>query len=130
MVIVGAVFDGLSAAMLWIASATYVAACAAPTNRGFFFGFSYAFFLCGMAIANLITWRFLTSLDQVDTVTTLVAVCSLLSALACVCLFSISEPLICQSDEDQGHILQASELSKVNDYFTNKSGVSTVVDSL
>ena len=129
LAVIGAIFSGFGAAVLWISSATYAAVCAAPTNRGFFFGFSYALFLCAMSVANIITWSLLSSLNEKRTVATAIAICTILSFHSIIFMFCIDEPLICQSDEDQGHILQASELSKVNDYFTNKSGASYMQES-
>ena len=64
VVIIGAIFDGLGIAILYIASVTYAAICAAPMNRGFFFGFSYASICGAMAFADLITAGLVTSFDQ------------------------------------------------------------------
>ena len=100
VVIIGAAVDGLSSAIILIASATYAAACSAPTNRGFFFGFFYATYLGTVTVANLISWSLLTSLDQNSTITVLVSICSLASVFSCICLFFIKEPLVYQSDED------------------------------
>jgi MFS family permease len=49
-----AAVNGFGAGILWVAQGKYVADCASDSNKGFFFGYFWAFFMASQIIGNLI----------------------------------------------------------------------------
>jgi MFS family permease len=59
-----AAINGFGAGILWVAQGNYVAECATNANKGFFFGYFWAFFMCSQVLGNLIAALILGNLAQ------------------------------------------------------------------
>lgn len=62
--IVSAAINGFGAGILWVAQGMYVAECATDENKGFFFGYFWAFFMASQVLGNLIAALILGRLAQ------------------------------------------------------------------
>ena len=59
-----AAVNGFGAGVLWVAQGKYVAECATDANKGFFFGYFWAFFMASQVLGNLIAALILGRLAQ------------------------------------------------------------------
>lgn len=59
-----AAVNGFGAGILWVAQGKYVGECATDTNKGFFFGYFWAFFMASQILGNLIAALILGRLAQ------------------------------------------------------------------
>ena len=59
-----AAVNGFGAGVLWVAQGKYVGECANDTNKGFFFGYFWAFFMASQVLGNLIAALILGPLSQ------------------------------------------------------------------
>ena len=59
-----AAVNGFGAGVLWVAQGKFVGECATDTNKGFFFGYFWAFFMSSQILGNLIAALILGRLAQ------------------------------------------------------------------
>lgn len=59
-----AAVNGFGAGVLWVAQGKYVGECANDKNKGFFFGYFWAFFMASQVLGNLIAALILGPLSQ------------------------------------------------------------------
>ena len=54
IVLFSSAVNGFGAGILWVAQGKYIADCASDDNRGFFYSYSWAIFMCSQILGNLI----------------------------------------------------------------------------
>jgi MFS family permease len=59
-----AAINGFGAGVLWVAQGKFVGECASDANKGFFFGYFWAFFMASQILGNLIAALILGKLAQ------------------------------------------------------------------
>ena len=64
MSLFSAAVNGFGAGVLWVAQGKFVGECATDTNKGFFFGYFWAFFMSSQILGNLIAALILGRLAQ------------------------------------------------------------------
>ena len=53
LLILSAVLNGFGASIIWVAEGSYVASCAMPKTRGFFYGFFWMFYQSSQVVGSL-----------------------------------------------------------------------------
>ena len=54
MILIASGINGFGAAILWVGQGKYIADCATDENRGFFYGYFWAWFMSTQVLGNLI----------------------------------------------------------------------------
>ena len=119
LLIICAIINGFGAAIIWVAEGSYVASCAIPKTKGFFFGFFWVIYMSSQVVGSLIG---ATILENHESQTAMYVIMSILAFLASLAFVLTREPLVLETGENPRITLQASQLSNVHDYFNNTSG--------
>lgn len=124
LLIICALINGFGAAIIWVANGSYIAECATPKTKGFFFGFFWFVYQSSQSAGSVIGALILRSgRNQTFFYLSL----GILAALASLSFWFIRKPIKVQTVSESGMRIQASQLSHLREYMTEE-GDSEVYD--
>ena len=116
LLIICAILNGFGASLIWVANGSYISQCATPKTKGFFYGFFWVVYMSSQVVGSVIGAVILKSgKGQTYFYVSL----AILAALASLSFFLIRKPLLVETEEEkETMVLQANQLSQVQDYMT------------
>ena len=118
ILVVCALINGTGAALIWVSNGNYISQCATPKTKGLFYGFFWIVFMSSQVVGSLIGAAILESgKDQSFFYLSL----AVLAACASLSFWFTRKPLVLETEEERkSMILQAHQLSQVQDYMTQE----------